>query len=112
MFPACQAVVNRSRYDAEEHAVTQTSTVINAQAAFMHSNDLPVEVLDGAELEEAKADLIQVHNSLNQKEVAADIMRGATQDMFYKVESCLDPAFHGLYYLRDGITTLSTLFDI
>lgn len=83
----------------------------------MHSNDLPVEVLDGAELEEAKADLIQVHNSLNQKEVAADIMRGATQDMFYKVESlcstesCLNPAFHGLYYLCDAFKTFSTLFD-
>jgi hypothetical protein len=56
----------------------------------MRSNDLPVEALDGAELEEAKPELVQVLNSLNLKEVAADVMRGATQDMFYKVGSSAD----------------------
>ena len=51
----------------------------------MHSHNLPFEMLEPSELEEAKADIVQVLNSLNQKEVAADVMRGNTQDMFYKV---------------------------
>lgn len=51
----------------------------------MHQNDLPFEMLEPSELEEAKAEIIQVLNSLGQKEVAADVMRGPTNEMFYKV---------------------------
>lgn len=51
----------------------------------MQRNDLPFEALDATELEDAKADLMQVLNSLGQKEVAADVMRGASTEMFYKV---------------------------
>ena len=59
----------------------------------MHRNNLPFEPLEAAELEEVKADLVQVLHSLGQKEVAADVLRGSVGDTFYKVSlppsSCL-----------------------
>ena len=66
----------------------QPSALSNApemQAAFMRRHELPVETLDAAELEELKPELIQVLNSLNLREVAADVARGPATDMYYKV---------------------------
>lgn len=51
----------------------------------MRRYDLPFEVVEAAELEEVKGALIQVLQSLNQKEIAADLVRGSTTDLFYKV---------------------------
>ena len=55
------------------------------QAAFMRRYNLPFEAIEAAELEEVKGDLLQVLNSLNQKNTAADLLRGAAPDLFYKV---------------------------
>ena len=51
----------------------------------MRRYDLPFEALETAELEEVKGDLMQVLYSLNLKDIAADLIRGGTPDLFYKV---------------------------
>lgn len=51
----------------------------------MRRYELPFEVVEAAELEEVKGQLLQVLHSLNQKETAADLIRGGTPDLFYKV---------------------------
>ena len=57
------------------------------QAAFMRRYELPFEVVEPAELEEVKGELLQVLHSLNQKETAADLVRGTSPDLFYKVSN-------------------------
>ena len=46
---------------------------------------MPFEAVEAAELEEVKGDLLQVLYSLNLKDIAADLVRGASPDLFYKV---------------------------
>lgn len=62
----------------------------------MRRYDLPFEGIDAHELEEVKGDLLQVLNSLNQKELAADLTRGTTPDLFYKVSVLLSSQHHRL----------------
>ena len=54
----------------------------------MRKYDLPFEAVETAELEEVKGDLLQVLYSLNLKDLAADLVRGASPDLFYKVADC------------------------
>ena len=51
----------------------------------MRRYDLPFEAVEAAELEEVKGDLLQVLYSLNLKDIAADLTRGSSPDLFYKV---------------------------
>ena len=61
----------------------------------MRKYDLPFEAVETAELEEVKGDLLQVLYSLNLKDIAADLIRGTSPDLFYKVAD-LSPMLRNL----------------
>lgn len=60
----------------------------------MKRYELPFDAVEAAELEEVKGDLLQVLQSLNLKDLAADLVRGTSSDLFYKVPSIKTPSHY------------------